>query len=395
MIKKITLCGLLLASVSSFGQTAITITGSDVPAPTGEFNTKQIYPTFKPDFGSNQTWNYSTFVGNNASTVNFYVETDPFFTAAGVDAYIITSKAFNSNFYYDIAYEYDYNTSGVEDKGHYVHKQEYTLGEITGIYTDSIKMVEQVSILSSPRKTMSFPMTANSSWHTVSPRVTDFVLNAPALGLNNTPCQHRYRIFRNDTIVGWGKLSVHTPAGASIPYDVLVDKFEQYAVDSFFVAGSPVSTQLKTTFSVSQGQITDKQYGYHFYRKGSPYYLLRLNYGADKTYTTLSGAYINTDNITTAGIGELKDVAYQSITFPNPANGNEISVRLIGKIVINPTYTILDISGKTIAEGCAISVSNDFIQVPLTNTISNGNYILKIKDSANKDVVLEHISVNR
>lgn len=394
MIKQLTLFCMLSANFAASAQTAITINGSDIPAPTGVFNTKQITVTGTTTYGNNQNWNFGSYIGFSPDFIDYKIETDAFFTAQGIDVKQKFSKSFNANFSYNINYEFDYSSSGVFDKGFYVFPQAYELSNFTGNTSDSLKMAEQKSILTAPRKIMVFPMTANSAWKSISPRVSTFSLNIPSLSLNNTPCEHRFQIVRYDTIVGWGKLSVHTGSGVSAPIDVLVDRFEQYAIDSFFVNGAPASTQLKTAFGVSQGQITDKQYAYHFYRKGAPNYLLRLTYGTDNTFTNLAAAFINTDNLTTSDIKDLKDITYQSLMFPNPSNHNTLYVKLFGKSVTNPTYQIIDLNGKVLAEGSPELKEKELMILNLQAEIPNGVYFVKIQDN-NTNIVTEQIQIQR
>lgn len=395
MKKTLLFGGLCLASISSFGQTAITIMGTDVPKPTGPINTVEISPTAAVSLGDNQTWNYSSLIGFNPATINYSIESDAVFTVAGIDVKLDVSKSFNAGFSYLTSREIDYSSVGVEDKGLYVYPAAYELSTFTGSKLDSLKLPEQKYVLSSPVSIMKFPMTKGSAWKSTSNRSVNFTLSVASAGLVNTPSQHRYKMVRKDTIVAWGKLSVHTGTGASIPYDVLVDQFEQYAIDSFYVGGAPASPALQAAFSVSQGQITDKQYAYHFYRKGSPTYLMRLTYGADNTYTKLAAAFVNVDGLTKLGIDQTSDIRYTSLVFPNPSLGNVINVQISGKTIVQAGFDITDVWGKSVAKGLATTQGNNLFQVSLNNSIAEGNYILNLYDQDNKRIVQEHILIQQ
>ncbi len=389
-----TLFAFFLFSTIAFNQ--ITILGTDMPVPPEINNFDEITSSnpASPAVGTNLTWDYSANFGNIPLTLVFPVETNPFFTAAGVDVYQQGFKNLNSNLGYTVYNELDFNDDDVLDRGLDIFYQAYSLAAYTGNPADSLVFPAQQYLLSSPRVLIDFPMTANTSWHSTSLRKTDFNLTVSALGLNRVPGEQRYSLIRNDSIVGWGKMSVHTPNGPSISYDVLMDKIEQYAVDSFFIAGGPAPSVLLTSFGISQGQITGLQHAYNFYRKGSYQYLIRFFYGTDKTYSTVSQAFVNTDNLVT-GVDNENGISYSSLVFPNPSNGNEINIKLIGKTIASATYLITDLTGRTIQEGIPVLQSDGFMQVKLNHQLSNGNYFIKIRDESYNEVVSEQINVQR
>jgi hypothetical protein len=389
-----TLLAFLLCSALAIGQ--ITITGTDIPVPPEINNFDEITTTnpASPSVGANLQWDYSSHFGNDPFALIYPQETNPFFTNAGVDVYVQGFKNLNSNLGYILYNEVDFNNNDVLDAGVDIIYQAYSLAAYTGNTADSLVFPDQQYIFNQPRVFMHFPFTANSSWHSSSSRQTDFNLTITALGLNRVPGQQRYTIVRSDSIVGWGKMSVHTPNGPSIGYDVLMDRIEQYAVDSFFINGGPAPTVLLTSFGISQGQISGANYAYNFYRKGTYAYLMRFFYGADKTFTTLSQAFVNTDDLLT-GIGDPQQLSYTTLVFPNPSNTNEINIKLFGKSISNATYVITDLSGKTVQNGAPTLQSNEMIQVKLNHQLINGNYFIKIFDESKHEVVSEQIEVQR
>ena len=108
-------------------------------------------------------------------------------------------------------------------------------------------------------------------------------------------------------------------------YDVLMDKYEEYSIDSFYLNGSPASSAILTAFSVTQGQKTNAYYGYDFYRAGSFNPLVKVNYFSDSTFTFIQGTYQAIDNIT--GVENPGDVKYSTLVFPNPTNGSELNIK--------------------------------------------------------------------
>jgi hypothetical protein len=390
----ITLFGLLLLSFMSLAQ--ITIKSTDVPVPTATFNFDDISLTnpSAPTAGPNQNWNYSSYFGNNPFTIDYFAETDPFYTATGIDVYVQGFKNLTPNLGYVVYNEYDFNSNGVFDSGLNVPYQAYSLAAFTGNNADSLVFPLQDYLVNSPRVLMHFPFTANSSWKSSSPRISNFNLTLTALGFTHVPGQHRYNLVRNDSIVGWGKLSVYTPTGPSIRYDVLMDKIEQYATDSFFLNGVPAPALFLNSFGVTQGQHTGDQYSYNFYRKGTYAYLMRIFYASDKTYTTINAAYENSDDLLT-GVNNASAISYSSLVFPNPSNGGEINIKLIGKNISTATYTIADLSGRTVQQGLVTMQGGGLMQVRLNSQLANGNYFIMVNDEMLKEVVKEEISVQR
>lgn len=369
-------------------QTPITLQASDVPIPTAPFNILSLPTTGLPatSIGSNQSWNYSSFVGNNPSQNVYEAETDPFFTAAGIDVFLDGTKSFNTSFIYNIANEWDFNNNGVDDKGYYVYAQDYSLSSITGNNADSLFIPEQKYILNTPRKILAYPCTFQSAWSSDSRRVTQFKLNVAGYGLNQAPAEHAYHMIRKDSIVSWGKLKLYTTSGPSAEVDVLVDKVASYAIDSFYLNGSPAPAALLTAFGVAQGQQTNTLYYYNFMRKNAINYLMRIAYGTDASYSTITGAYVNTDNLAPTSIQENEKTLYSSSLFPNPATTPQLHILLSGQAPEFNSYSIYNFAGQCVQQGNIIpSPQLDFT---LDASLSNGLYTITINNK--QQVVTQH-----
>ncbi len=396
MKKQITFFSLFfLVAGAAFSQTAITINAADMPIPTVPYNVDQITTANPPNasLGNNQIWNYATYFGNSPTTNVYIAETDPFWTNAGVDVYLTTNKSLTANLFYEIANEFDFNANKVEDKGVYVYPQAYSLDAFTGNTTDSIVFPVQNYIFAQPRTILSFPFTANSAWHSVSRAAVDFNLTVTAYNLNKTPGKHVYRTIQNDSIIGWGKLTVYTANGSSIPYDVLMNSVERYAIDSFYLAGSPAPTPLLTAFGVTQGQKTNVRYAYNFYRAGSFNYLMRLYFGADNTYSTIETAWIHTDNLTTTGVETA--TKYSTLLYPNPTNGSQLNIQVLGKNTTLTQYTVMDMMGRVVQTGKPQITGGESVSIVLDDNLVNGNYVIKVEDSNNQVVVTEKFDLLR
>lgn len=385
----------LLSSSAALCQSAITIEATDVPIPSGAFNLLQLnnLPP-NPSKGNNQTWDLGSFSGTPTTTVNYIAETDPFFTNVGVDVYRDASKNLTGSVVYDIAYELDFNSNNVSQKGLYVYPQAYTLSNFTGSSADSIVFPVQGYILPTSRTIMQFPYTANSAWKSSSRHAVDFNLTVTSSGLNKTPGKHVFYLHEQDTVVGWGKMTVYTASGNSLPSDVLMLQSSFYAIDSFYLAGSPAPAPLMTAFGISQGQKTGANYAYNFYRKGSYGYFMRANFGTDNTFSTMSSAFIATDNVFATDIDDEKPL-YATMLFPNPANTAQLNIKVIGKEVELSHFTITDIVGRIVQEGTTQPFSNGITQLTLSDNLPNATYFIQVTDSENHAVVREKFEILR
>jgi hypothetical protein len=384
----------IATACSAFGQTPITITAGDMPVPTGPYNLDIItglVSNVTPE--TNGVWDYGTVFGNTPDLATFYPETIPFFTDAGVDAYRILFKNFNTNFGYEIYQEFDFNQDGIDDIAVDVVEQNNTLQPFTGNFSDSIFIPAQSKIVSVPRRIVEFPFTANSAWSSSSRRVTDMVLNVPAFGLNYAPVQHAYTWVRHDSIVGWGKMRVYTPNGPSIDYDVLMDRISEHTVDSFYLNGAPAPLALLTAFGVSQGQKTEETYRYNFYRKGSFGYLASFFYDTDATFTNVSAAFIGKDGLETAPpSGVIENVSYATLLYPNPLAGSELNIKMMGGPFEPVSYEVFDALGSLVKEGRLDAKGGEF-QVYFGEPLPNGNYYIQLKSKDSQMVATQAFEV--
>ncbi len=384
---------LLLQTFVMHAQTAPIFTAADMPIPDGEIPIVTVDHTKikNPTGGINQTWDYAGAIPTASSTNLFIKEQAPFFTNAGVDVYIDVFKKFNANFGYNISQEWDFDDTGIYDKGHYVYPQAYSLASFTGSDKDSLIMAEQGYIVDKPRVIIKFPLTVNSSWKSSSRRYTDFLLKVGAFGLNNTPARHVYTTVRQDSIIGWGKMRVPTENGTSKYYDVLMERVKSSIIDSFYLNGAPAPPAVLNGFGIAQGQKLDETNVYNFYRKGQANYFMRVSYGTDNTFTKPNGAFINIAELeTSSSKGETEH--FSSVIFPCPAY-DKVNV-LLGDInAMYPTYEIVDLSGKWLTNG-QTNQSGNTITIDVQD-LPNGNYFVKLHNSKNNSTRVEKIFIQR
>lgn len=382
-MKKIltTLTILIFISFLATGQT--TITANDAPL----FSSYSVYDLpissiNSPAKGNNQNWDYSSGTPISTLPIAYITETDNFWTAMGVDFYRNLNKYISPNqFYFKIEKKMDHSTNGIFEKGIYIPAQAYDISPTTGNAGDSIKYPAQNIVHSSPIVYMPFPLTANYN-NKQSTRVSvNFIINAPLLGMNNVPCKQVYYDIRKDSAIGWGKMRVYTPSGPSGYHDVLMQKRQQYYLDSFYVNGAPISAPLQAAFGISQGQRTQDHNAIEFKRRGSFLYLLRLYTGTDSTCTNITDAFSDANHTTPLGINNLIEQNFASILYPNPAINMNIKLMIIGNKNELINYSIIDISGKIIASEKTNWQGNNIV-LPTKNLV-RGTYFLNIKNKEN------------
>ncbi len=372
----------------------ITINSTDIPIPAGPFNNIQYSPISPPapSMGDSMTWDYSTFSGSVPIPQVFSPESDVFFTNAGIDVQRQGFKDLNTTAGYEVITKFDFNSNGVYESGLAVPFQAYELSAVTGSTLDSLIFPDQKYLLNDPITVMQFPFTAQSSWHSSGKRSVDFNLTVGLFSLNNAPGQQVYTKFRNDSIVGWGKMRVYTLSGPSIWYDVLMNRFEEYSIDSFYLNGTPASQLLLDAFSVAQGQKTNVFYGYDFIRAGSFNYLVRVDFAADSTYSFVLGTYQNMDNI--VGVDDVNSITYSSVVYPNPVSNDFINVLVKGIDLKEGRYVLSDMTGKRVQEG-DVEYANEIIKIRTRYGLMNGTYFLTIQNNKGDKLINETIEILR
>lgn len=388
----------MLLMLSSFMYAQITITAADVPAPKAPFNMDDVTGLIpNPTPSANFTWDYGNIFGNNPFTNNYYEETTPAFVAIGIDSYQPGFKSLTSglspNLGYNLDYEFDFNAEGADDAAQYIPAQNYSIGALTGNTKDTLYIPTQAYQWGTPRRIMQFPFTYQDSWFSLSVRQTNFNLTVTAFGLNKIPGTHLYAIVRQDTIAGWGKMRVYTPNGPSVYYDVLVDQITQFAIDSFYLGGSPAPPTILTPFGMTQGQITDVNNRLNVYRKGSFQYLFSTYYGANDHTVTPLGEFVNTDDLVTSTENPNKD-NFSVLVYPNPCRGNDVNVKVYGLTTDLTDYQIMDVLGRTVSSG-KINNSAGIINLSLPQTCNDGTYFIYLNDSNGKTIINEDFLIQR
>ncbi len=223
--------------------------------------------------------------------------------------------------------------------------------------------------------------------------MVDFNLTVNAAGLFNTPFQHVFTVFRTDTIVGWGKMRVYANGAPSIPYEVLIDKSTQYAIDSFLVGGQPAPPALLAPFGIAQGQQTGLVNRYIVYRRDFSAPLALYNFGANN-FTAAVNLFTNTQNLTTTDAASPFQADFATVLFPNPSNAGVINLQIAGNVPALNTYEIIDQLGRVIQSGTA-DLQNELLQLSLHSQHPNGQYVLRVMGDKKQTVITEPFVLER
>lgn len=274
----------LLVTLPLFSQEALVIHQDDMPQPKGDItirvyqNSKGMRSSAKGDFGNKD---FSLLGEGEEVGMNYYTEDDPFFTQANLEVARKTEKKFVPGFVYLYSSVMAFPGDGIYEAGIKVPQQSYPLNSFTGNAADHLDIAEQHYILDEPKKIIEFPMQEGSSWSSESRRSIHFNLTVAAYGLQDVPAQHVWTVYREERIVGHGKIRLYNPDGPSRYYEVLKSEITEYAIDSFYLAGQPAPAALLKAFGAAQGQKITIDNRVNFYRKGSCNFLFSLYMGAN------------------------------------------------------------------------------------------------------------------
>jgi hypothetical protein len=285
MYKK-AICNLvaLLVTLPLFSQEALVINHDDMPPPKGDVtvrmyqNSRGMRSTAKGDFGNKD---FSLLGEGEQVGMNYYTEDDPFFTEANLTVARKTEKKFVPGFVYLYSSVMGFPGDGIYEAGIKVPQQSYPLTSFTGNAADHLDIAEQRYILDEPKKIIEFPMQEGSNWSSESRRTINFNLTVAAYGLQDVPAQHVWTIYREERIVGHGKIRLYNPDGPSRYYEVLKSEITEYAIDSFYLGGKPAPAALLKAFGAAQGQKITIDNRVNFYRKGSCNFLFSLYMGTN------------------------------------------------------------------------------------------------------------------
>lgn len=201
-----------------------------------------------PQLGSNRNWDYSSLKANFSRLETHRPATRSSFT--GYSLYHSSSK-FLGDIPLPSEYYYHLTGDGLFETGAYQAVQTLGIANFGGP-SDSIVLPGANVIFTTPAAILKFPCTYRQSWTASHVYNTPFKLTVVSFTLSNVPALWVQRVYKTDSVVGWGPLILPTTSGPSNPVDVLLIKTSRYTVDSYYINGSPAPAALLSGLNVRQ-----------------------------------------------------------------------------------------------------------------------------------------------
>jgi hypothetical protein len=290
------------------------------------------------------------------------------------------TTSFAGGLSYEAIQYYDITSNSIVTIGEEVEvEQILPLGSVTGNSNDELIFPVQNMPYSEPQIEREFPVTLGSSFTSTKVQDTKFNLTVTAYSLNKVPGVRRsYRTVK-DTVVGWGTVKIKG-ISTKKTYDnipVLQVRHQVTVSDSFFLGGNPAPQPLLDAFGLTQGGNID-YYFVDFISQDEIDELIRIDF-QQSPYQDVSSVEIQQNRIEKYELVGINNPSLQNAinAYPNPIINNTINIDLPTNQAGNWTYNLIDIYGRSIANG-TINTINGEINLP--TTMAKGNYVLTIKN---------------
>ena len=261
---------------------------------------------------------------------------------------------------------------GIKTYGERLDRQAYSLAAQTGNTADSLVIEKQDMMYSAPQIQMPFPCTMGTKWNATSNATMNLRITVTNLFLNNAPAERKTITISKNEVIGWGDLRIKRldgkPSGTE---QVLLVKNTISIQDSLFINGSPAPAALLAQAGITQGE-TRYVYQKSFYRGFEMLPMCNITY-TDSNFATIKDVNMHSqrlnypDNISEVSAGTMS-------IYPNPSNG-VFTIKLPEVNDNNWSYTITDMSGKTVAQA---AITNNNQEVNMSGKIPPGNYIINL-----------------
>lgn len=382
-----------LSASAVFGQIAITENHYTIPISPDSSDYRSFTPSSSmsaPQRGANVHWDYTGLPsGSQLKTSFFPSDNNPNFPNASAmytyDPTLGSLSLVNSRGYYLK------NSNGYFNLGLETSEEKYGLGPISGNNDDTLFTLNTFNYHDEDAPLLLYPLEYNDNFTSSIDNYTDFELTVGSFGLNRTPGSIKQTTTRNDSVVGWGTLSLPTQGYDSVP--ALLVFTEVTGIDSFFVGGQPASPILLGAFGLTQGSsFTSRNYYFIVYNQdeGSQrHFVLRLNLNTNNEVSF--GSY-DARTYQELSLNQFKNKLGVSL-YPNPVNQSQEITIEFGQLP-NETLNVdvfhvsgINISSETIQAGTQKAI------IPI-NAKSSGYYILRLSNQQGETVYTNKVLVN-
>lgn len=271
-----------------------------------------------PEEGADMTWDFSAQALTSSFTyTKSAISGDPTFPEANlIEQY---DESFLGLTDIPVVFYERLDDNGFGTLGRISPSAKLPLQTITGGPTDTITLVESVSIYEETNYYVKFPFSYGDSWQNNISIVSNFRMTVAAFGLDNTPASQMTSFNTESSVVGYGTLILPNPDGSgSVSMDALLIRADRVKVDSFFLAGQPAPPVMLSVLGLQQGAISMRS-TYQFYAKG----LIRSALAMNVSNGQVNSAGISDDvkGLVSSSRFIAPDVADLRM-FPNPTGGD-------------------------------------------------------------------------
>lgn len=268
--------------------------------------------------------------------------------------------------------KFEIRTIGTFTYGEHIDRQAYTLGLFTGDNNDSIVILNQDIMYSSPLTNMPYPAAPGiSAWASIFSYNTAMSFTYTAQSYNQAPVTKVSHVVRVDSAAAAGKIrSLRDDNTQGGWIDVLQIMSTTVTQDSFYVNGNPMPGNVLSQFGLSQGMMSTV-YQYSFYRAGEVTPLLNAFYN-DAQFTDLHSANLHRQRMPDGtSVADVRK-AGSLIIYPNPA-GNDINF-VLDKGLNRADYSLINVTGQVVAAGSA-EAGNGVAHITVTDVPAGMYYI--------------------
>jgi hypothetical protein len=338
------------------------------------------FTTFEnPVPGENETWNYDNGASiSHQSTEQFYANTDPAFMNSaiydtlGEEFLLDTLKSTLGLGFHDVYELFGPTGRSIVNPGISFPARAYSIAAISGKPTDSLWVLSQDAIYTTPDTYLAFPTSSGAYWSTVSTERTVKMKVRVAALAGDTDFQRVSYFTTTDSVVGWG--TVQTPAAGPTP--VLMVKVNRMRIDSFYLNGAPVAPFLLSTFHIPQQNSISNEYSYQFFAQGLILPLLKIQY-SDSNYSQESSAisyFAATDGVASRNV-EQSDIHL----YPNPTSAKNFYLQLSTALTPNDRIEVADVSGKAIeSQQMPATLNGTLVPISLPASTIAGTYFIRV-----------------
>jgi hypothetical protein len=288
-----------------------------------------------------------------------------------------------AGFIYQGNFQTSVTASGIEEYGVKIQRSPYSIDAFTSGFNDSLVILHQNMIYSSPRNKLGFSATFGSSWQSSYHSNLDILFTYMVNGDTMVPGVIKKYTTENDSVIGWGKMSVKDANGIPSPYlNVLQIQTKIVNTDSFFLNGFPSNT-LVAIFSITQGR-SDTIYEQNYYRPQEVTPLAQVEF-RDSGYTQPYKATTHVQRLEDVGVPHLVNTSDIKV-YPNPVCDHTLFVAL-------PSgggqwcYELADVTGRKVMKGSLVA-ANGPASISLPAQLNTGIYYLAVYNEQRQVAIL-------